>query len=185
VKLNKLDCPSAYLLWIVNYFIERTLKIEYGTVKSAFIHVRRGVTQGRCLGPVMCITAHHDLPQIFSNPSEVDAYVDDVAILYTPSIHLNRKKQVEEIQSRINKDMRDSHSYAETWLQPLNATKTVTVTVVYHTSVQSLKSDIVFDNAKLAQKKNFKYLGTHLDERLSFRNMIDSQLANCENPTPS
>jgi hypothetical protein len=154
VKLKRLDCPSAYLLWLVNYFTERTLKIEYGSLKSALTHDKRGAPRGSCLGPVMYITAQRDLPQLFSNSSEVHAYVDDVTILYTPSIHLNRKKQVEEIQSQINKDMRRLHSYVETWLQPLNEAKTVMV--VYHTSVQSPKLDIMLDNAKVVQKKNFK-----------------------------
>ena len=175
VKLHRLGCPSAYLTWIVKYFTERILTIEYGSLKSAAIHVKRRAPQGSCLGPVLYITAHHDLPLLFSSPSEVHAYVDDFAILYTPSIHLNRKKQVKEIQNRMNNDMRELHGYAKKWLQPLNVAKTVLV--VYHTSIQGPKLDIEYDDAKIAQKKCFKYLGVHLNERLSFRTMIDSTLA--------
>ena len=182
VKLNRLGCPSAYLAWIVKYFTERTLKIEYGSFKSAAIHVKRGAPQGSCLEPVMYITAHHDLPLLFSNPSEVHAYVDDYAILYTPSIHLNRKKQVKEIQNRMNNDMRELHGYAKTWLQPLNVAKTVLV--VYHMSIQGPKLNIVYDDEKIEQKKCFKYLGIHLDERLSFRTMVDSQLAKLRRTYP-
>ena len=175
VKLSRLGCPSAYLAWIVKYFTERTLRIEYGNLESAAIHVKRGAPQGSCLGPVMYITAHHDLPLLFSSPSEVHAYVDDFAILYTPSIHLNRKKQVEEIQNRMNYDMRELHRYAKTWLQPLNVVKTVVV--VHHASAQGPKLNIFYDDSKIEQKKCFKYLGVHLDERLSFRTMVDSQMA--------
>ena len=103
LKLKKLNCPSAYLAWITNYFSNLTLKIDYDGVKSALINIEREAPQGSCLGPVMYVICHHDLHQCFENPAYVYAYVDDIAIAYVPSIHLKFKFQVIEIEERIKK----------------------------------------------------------------------------------
>ncbi|CAF1452565.1 unnamed protein product [Adineta steineri] len=173
LKLNRLNCPSPYLIWIAKYFTDRTLKIDYGGVVSTEIKVERGAPQGSCLGPIMYIIAHYDLPQVFEIPDHVHAYVDDIAIVYNPSFHLKVKFQTGEIIKRINKDMINLLKYSNDWHQPLNPSKTEFV--VYHTSVQWPKLDIYYDGVKIIQKKSFKYLGFHLDAKLSFRNMIDAQ----------
>ncbi len=64
-------------------------------------------------------------------------------------------------------------NYSNDWHQPLNPNKTEFV--VYHKSVQCPNLEIYYDGVKIMQKKNFKYLGFHLDAKLSFRNMIDAQ----------
>jgi hypothetical protein len=173
LKLNKLNCPSSYLAWITNYFVNRTLKIDYGGIKSALVNVERGAPQGSCLGPVMYVICHHDLHQCFNTPANVHAYVDDIAIVYVPSMYLEYKFQVTEIEERINKDMLNLLNYAKDWHQPLNPNKTEMV--VYHKSVKCPKLEIYYDGVKILQKKNFKYLGFHLDAKLSFRAMIDAQ----------
>ena len=97
-KLNKLDCPAPVLIWLVKYFTNRSLVLEYVGVQSNPIRIERGAPQGSCLGPVVSITSHHDLPYVFSNPNDVHGYVDDYAIVCTLSIHLPYKRQILEIQ---------------------------------------------------------------------------------------
>ncbi|CAF2519912.1 unnamed protein product [Rotaria sp. Silwood2] len=111
-NLKRLDCSSSYLVWLANYFSNRTLKIDYGGVVSTLINVERGAHQGSCLGPVMYVISHHDLPQCFRDPTHVHAYVDDIAIAYVPSIHLKYKLQVVEIEERINNDILMLRQYA-------------------------------------------------------------------------
>jgi len=41
LKLNRLNCPSTYLVWIANYFTNRTLKIDYGGIESELIKLER------------------------------------------------------------------------------------------------------------------------------------------------
>ncbi|CAF2070985.1 unnamed protein product [Rotaria magnacalcarata] len=173
LKLNKLNCPSAYLAWIVNYFTGRSLKVDYGGIESILINIERGAPQGSCLGPVMYVINHHDLPQIFSNPMNVHAYVDDIAIVYSPSMHLKFKYQVIDIEKHINNDMQNLMEYANEWHQPLNPKKTELVN--YHRAVQSPKLNVYYDGVKIIQSKSFKYLGFYLDAKLSFRIMIDAQ----------
>jgi hypothetical protein len=63
--------------------------------------------------------------------------------------------------------------YANDWHQSLNPTKTEMV--VYHKSRQCPRLNVYYDWIKILQKNNFKYLGFHLDSKLSFRCMIDAQ----------
>jgi hypothetical protein len=63
--------------------------------------------------------------------------------------------------------------YTNDWHQPLIPTKSELV--VYHKSVQCRRLNVYYDGIKILQKNNFKYLGFHLDSKLSFRCMIDAQ----------
>ncbi|CAF1090325.1 unnamed protein product, partial [Rotaria magnacalcarata] len=150
LKLNKLDCPPAYLVWMVNYFTSRSLKIDYGGIESVTINVNWGAPQGSCLGPVMYVVCHYDLLQLFANPVNVHAYVDDIAIVYIPSIHLKCKHQIIQIEKEINSDMQNLLNYANDWHQPLNPNKTELVN--YHKAVQSPKLDIYYAGVKILQK---------------------------------
>ncbi|CAF3851520.1 unnamed protein product [Rotaria sordida] len=77
-----------------------TSRINYGGVEPVLVNVERGAPQGSCLGPVLYVISHYDLPQYFENPGYVHAYVDDIAIAYVPSIHLKSKFQVVEIEEQ-------------------------------------------------------------------------------------
>ncbi|CAF4149411.1 unnamed protein product, partial [Rotaria magnacalcarata] len=72
----------------------------------------------------MYVIAHHDIPQCFEHPTQVHAYVDDIALVYIPSIHLKFSSQAVEIEERINNDMTELLNYADKWHQPLNPNKT-------------------------------------------------------------
>jgi hypothetical protein len=55
-----------------------------------------------------------------------------LAIFYSPSLFLEYKKQIDEIQIRINKDMEKFEKYAEDNHQPVNKNKTEFV--IYYSS---------------------------------------------------
>ena len=118
LKLHQLRCPFSYLFWIMNYFKDRSIFVEYQGQVSNQIQVTRGGPQGSCFGPKAYIVHHFDLPSIFLCPNDVHLYVDDLAIFYSPSIYLKYAKQIEEIQTRINQDMLNFEKYAEENHQP-------------------------------------------------------------------
>ncbi|CAM4904962.1 unnamed protein product [Rotaria socialis] len=173
LKLQHVHCPYAYLCWIVNYFQDRTTTIDYQGHLSDQIVITRGAPQGSCFGPKAYIVNLFDLSQIFECPREVHLYVDDLAILYSSSIYLKYIKQTNEIQTRINNDMVKLEQYADNNHQPVNKNKTEFI--VYHKSIQVPKIRIVYQGQCIQQQKAFKYLGFHLDSKLSFRGMIDAQ----------
>ncbi|CAF1552707.1 unnamed protein product [Rotaria magnacalcarata] len=173
LKLQHLHCPYAYLFWIVNYFQDRITTIDYQGHLSDQIVITRGAPQGSCFEPKVYIVNLFDLPQIFEYTRKVHLYVDDLALLYSPSIYLEYIKQTDEIQTRINNDMVKLEQYADNNHQPVNKNKMEFV--VYHKSVQVPKIRIVYQGQCIQQQKTFKYLDFHLDSKLSFRGMIHAQ----------
>ncbi|CAM2729874.1 unnamed protein product [Rotaria socialis] len=171
LKLQHLHCPYAYLFWIVNYFQDRITTIDYQGHLSDQIVITRGAPQGSCFEPKVYIVNLFDLPQIFEYTRKVHLYVDDLALLYSPSIYLEYIKQTDEIQTRINNDMVKLEQYADNNHQPVNKNKMEFV--VYHKSVQVPKIRIVYQGQCIQQQKTFKYLDFHLDSKLSFRDHDD------------
>ncbi|CAF3845006.1 unnamed protein product [Rotaria magnacalcarata] len=105
---------------------DRTITLDYQGHLSKQVKVNRGTPQGSCFGPKTYIVNHFDLPSIFDCPSEVHLYVDDLAILFSPSIYLKYAQQVDEIETRINKDLLKLANYAESNHQPIYNKKTDT-----------------------------------------------------------
>lgn len=175
LKLYQLHCPYAYLFWIINYFTDRTITIEFGDQCSKRIPVSRGAPQGSCFGPKAYILNHFDLPSIFDYPNNVHLYVDDLAIIYSPSIYLKFSSQAKEMESRINKGLLKLASYTATNHQPINFKKTEYV--IYRKSVQIPNIKISFQGQAIQRSNSFKYLGFHIDAKLSFNVMLDTQFA--------
>ncbi|CAF1254897.1 unnamed protein product [Rotaria magnacalcarata] len=133
---------------------DRTTTIDYQGHVSDQIVITRGAPQGSCFGPKAYIVNLFDLPQIFECPREVHLYVDDLAILYSPSIYLKYIKQTNEIQTRINNDMVKLEQYADNNHQPVYKNKTESVD--YHKSVQVPKIRIVYQGQCIQQQRTFK-----------------------------
>jgi hypothetical protein len=172
-KLYKLRCPDEYLFWLINYFTGRSLIIDYDGCRSAKINIWRGAPQGSVLGPIAYIIAHYDLPQIFERPENVHLYVDDLAIAYVPSLYLSRRKQIEDIERIMNRDLEKLLQYTVKWHQPVNVNKTEYV--IYHRAVQSPKLTILYNGTPISKQSSYKYLGVRLDAKLSFHRLLDDQ----------
>ena len=180
LKLSRLECPVPYLYWIANYFANRTMTMDFNGCLSKEIEVKRGAPQGSVFGPKAYIICHHDMPQVFRRPNDSHAYVDDVGIIYPPSIYLKFRDQIEDVETRISEDMAALEQYSKVWHQPVNLRKTELV--VYHRTLQCPKISAALGGLKIKQSKSFKYLGFHLDGRLSFRNMIKAQMDKLRKP---
>jgi len=177
LKLNRLNCPISYLLWITNYFKDRTMVIEHNSLRSDDITIARGAPQGSVFGAIAYIIAHHDLQQIFERPENHHLYVDDLGSLYAPTIYYEYQLQKTDIEKRMNQDLEKLRDYTCQWHQPVNGKKTQFV--VFTEIVKYPRLNIYYEGSPLEQTKVFKYLGFHLDSRLSFKTMVDDQLKKC------
>ena len=174
LKLHTLLCPKAYLIWIKNYFTKRSMIIEYDKLQSRRIEICRGAPQGSVFGPLAFIVALYDLPSIFDRPENVHLYVDDLAIVYIPSIHLNYQQQQADIERRMNNDLEKLYKYTSNWCQPVNARKTEYL--ICYKYIRCPKINIKFNDITLVNKPYYKYLGCRIDARLSFQPLINDQM---------
>ena len=182
LKLERLECPTAYLLWITSYFNERSMKLDINGQLSQSIAIQRGAPQGSVFGPIAYITAHHDLQQVFEQPENTHLYVDDLGIVYTPTIYLNYKNQLLDMEKRINHDLAMLLAYANQWHQPVNSQKTHVI--FFSSAVKRPKLNLTYNNNIINQVTSFKYLGFTMDSKLTFKSMIDDQLRKCKKAYP-
>ncbi|CAF2095552.1 unnamed protein product [Rotaria magnacalcarata] len=124
LKLNRVNCPTPYLLWITNYFKDRSMAIDLNGLLSDNIAIARGAPQGSVFGAIAYIVAHYDLQQIFERPENNHLYVDDLGSIYVPNIYCKFQSQIIDIEQRINRDLEKLHDYAKQWHQPINSKKT-------------------------------------------------------------
>jgi len=148
--------------------------IDYDGHFSSRINICRGAPQGSVFRPMAYIIAHCDLPQIFERSEKIHLYVDDLAIAHSPSIHLNHRKQIGDIERVMNDDIKKLYTYTTNWYQPVNVSKTEYV--IYHRAVQSPNIDIIYNGTAIGKKTSYKYLGFGIDAQLSFRYLLDDQI---------
>jgi hypothetical protein len=177
LKLKRLNCPFSYLIWIKNYFTDRSMFIDVNGQLSDEISVKRGAPQGSVFGAIAYIVAHHDLHQVFQNPENNHLYVDDLGSVFIPSLYEDCRDQLTEIERRINTDLVKLHNYAIEWHQPVNSKKTEYV--IFDRVIKSPKLKIFYNGNQIEQKKNFKYLGFRLDSKLSFNCVVADHLQKC------
>jgi hypothetical protein len=177
LKLQRLNCPYTYLIWIKNYFINRSMIIDFNGQLSNEIIVKRGAPQGSVFGAIAYIVAHHDLHLIFQAPENNHLYVDDLGSIFIPSLYNKYKDELTEIESRINNDLVKLYNYATEWHQPVNSKKTEFV--IFSRLIKCPKLKILYNDNQIEQKKNFKYLGYRLDSKLSFNCIVDDHLQKC------
>ncbi|CAF2120575.1 unnamed protein product [Rotaria magnacalcarata] len=115
LKLQRLNCLYSYLIWIKNYFTERTMKIDLNGQLSNNIILKRGAPQGSVFGPIAYILTHYDLQQIFKAPENNHLYVDDLGCVFIPNIYKKYRDQLVEIQDTINQDLINLQQYATEW----------------------------------------------------------------------
>ena len=177
LKLNRLNCPIPYLLWITNYFKDRFMTIDLNGLLSDNITIARGAPQGSVFGPTAYVVAHHDLPQSLGRPENNHLYVDDLGSIYIPNIYCKYQKQLIDIEQRMNKDLENLHNYVKQWHQPVNAKKTQLV--VFTRAVKQPEINLYYEGTLIEQTKVFKYLGYQMDSKISFKIMVDDQLKKC------
>jgi len=99
LKLAYLQCPPEYMQWILNYFSDRRCMIEINGQLSNVINIQSGVPQCSCFASTAFIVFHYDLPD------NCHLFVDDLALIYTPSIFLSFEEQLNMLERKMNNEM--------------------------------------------------------------------------------
>ena len=156
----KLMLPYPFYVFLNSYLSERSFRINHNDETSQIIPINAGVPQGSVLGPVLYSLFTADLP--ISTTTTTATFADDTVIMST---HLNPVKASENLQTHISK----IEAWLKQWRIKANAAKSIQVT---YTLNRPTCPPVTLNDVSMAQSDSAKYLGIHLDRRLTWQKHI-------------
>lgn len=156
----KQHLPHPFFSILNSYLTDRLFYVKESGNTSALHRIEAGVPQGSVLGPILYILYTADLP---TEPGVVVAtFADDTAIL---SSHTNPEVASSLLQSGLNK----IHTWMKRWKLKACAAKSVQVT---YTLRKEDCPPVKLGDTTLPHRSCVKYLGMHLDRRLTWQQHI-------------
>lgn len=162
-KIKRLFPPNTHKL-IESYITNRKFCIKEKNFLSSPQDIQAGVPQGSILGPLLYIMYTSDMP--INENTLTSTFADDTAILSvnenstTASIILQR--HVLQLEGWLDK-----------WKIKVNEQKCIHVTFTLR---RETCPQIRINNQLVPQHTSVKYLGLHLDRRLTWKSHIDAKL---------
>lgn len=169
-KLKK-SLPHSFLHILTSYLSKRSFQVKHNNECSELYNINSGVPQGSILGPILYLIYTADLPT--KGNTMTATYADDTALLSTSTVPETASTQ---LQAQLN----DIEEWLKLWRIKANQSKSTHVTF-------TLKKDtcppVTLYNQEIPQQDHAKYLGMHLDRRLTWqkhiwtkRKQLDSKL---------
>jgi hypothetical protein len=152
--------PLPYFLILQSYLHHRHFLVKVANAISDLTSINAGVPQGSVLGPLLYILYTADFP---SSPDTLTAtFADDTVILTTAS-------DPTEASHLLQADLLAVQTWLHKWRLKANATKSVHVTFTLR---RATCPPVHLNDVQLPQSDDVKYLGLHLDRRLTWRRHI-------------
>lgn len=159
--LHKYKFPIYIIKIIMNYLKSRSFRVQAEDVKSSKRRISAGVPQGSILGPVLFIFFINNLPK--RKDTELALYADDTGVLSA-----SWKKAL--AVKRVKEHFQEISDFFYKWKIKINVNKTELI-VFAHKRKEKVES-IMIDEELIEPKSVVKYLGMHLDAKLSFTEHI-------------
>ena len=147
-----------------NYIINRSFQIRSKDVISSRRKISAGVPQGSILGPLLYILYTADMPT--SPMIHTSTFADDTAFV---SMHTNPVIASEKLQSHIT----ELEKWLYKWKINVNASKCVHITFTLR---RESCPPIRINNVQIPEQDKVRYLGIHLDRRLTWTRHIESKV---------
>lgn len=158
-KIRKI-LPHNYFAILKSYLQDRHYLVRYKDATTNIHPISAGVPQGSVLGPVLYLIFTADLPT--SKDVITATYADDTAVL---TAHHNSTFASQHLQVNLDK----IQMWLAKWRMRINETKSQQITF---TNRRGACPPITLNGHQLHQQDVVKYLGMHLDSRLTWKNHI-------------
>lgn len=162
-KITQLLPPCTHKI-LTSYLNNRTFVVKTNNCISNPNPISAGVPQGSILGPFLYTLYTADMPTHLL--THTATFADDTALL---SIHKNHLVASQQLQAHIG----ILENWLELWRIQVNPSKCVHVTFTLN---KSCCPKISVNGSIVPEKTQVKYLGIHLDRRLTWGPHIDAKL---------
>lgn len=156
----KINLPHPYFLIIKSFLTNRYFQIKYHSVLSSFHSINSGVPQGSVLSPFLYNLYTSDFPTMTSTMTAT--FADDTAILATDLVATGAS---EKLQNHLD----EIHIWSQNWRIKINGNKSSHITF---TLKQETCPAVNINGNIIPQTEDVKYLGIHLDRRLTWKTHI-------------
>ena len=164
-KLLKLGVKNRMYKWIKSFLLHRTARVKLNNVFSRKIVLKEGVPQGGVLSPTLFLVFINDIMDAITNHVSNSLHADDLAI-WTASDYTSSARV------RIQQTVNNIDQWTKEWGLILNTKKTCAT--VFSLSTKKEKVSIQLQESTIPQVENPPFLGVTLDQRLTWRQHIDS-----------
>lgn len=158
-KLKRAFPHPVYSL-LKSYLTDRTFLVKYEEAYTELYPVLSGVPQGSILGPMLYSIYTADLPEM--TQTTIATYADDTTILAS---HENPVEASRKLQMHLNL----FEEWLQRWRIKANETKSVHITFALK---RGNCPPVLLNGTHIPQSDAIKYLGLHLDRRLTWRKHI-------------
>ena len=159
-SLNRMEAPTYLRRWCQDFLKQRTAALQIDG-QSYPSETTAGVPQGSPLSPLLFILGVNAALQIPKEPGvHIQAYADDILLLC-------RADTEEAAQIKAQKALDDLVSWSQEAGMQFSETKCLAIR--FHKTRRSSMLPLHIGSTKLQQVKSCRYLGTILDERLSWK----------------
>lgn len=156
----KSHLPYNFYLLLMSYLKNRKFLVTYGEEQSHLMAIRAGVPQGSVLGPLLYLIYTADLPT--NKNMLVATFADDTALLAS---HRNSETASRDLQNSLI----EIQHWLKKWRIKANEGKSVHVTF---SNRRGNCPAVTLNDIPLPQEDSAKYLGLHLDRRLTWKKHI-------------
>ena len=163
---------GTYLDWYCSYLDNRTIRVKCVTSASGQLeysdvyNIKFGAPQGSCLGPLIFLIFNNDL-YMHLQYCQCILFADDTIIYHT---HQNLR----HLEWCIKEDLAIISDWFNANQLTLNLNKTVCMLFAPNIKNVSLPEEIDFNGMPIPVVKSTKFLGVHIDDKLSFREHYNS-----------
>jgi len=155
--------PAPYFLLIKSYLTKRCFYVQQKNDTSTLFLINAGVPQGSVLGPILYTLYTADMP--VTNNCTVATYADDTAVLATSRSRIEASELLQCELSLIE-------DWFLRWKIRINSLKSVQITFSLR---QGSCPNVTLNGSPIPQSNCVKYLGLHLDRRLTWKNHIKAK----------
>ncbi|KAI5742412.1 hypothetical protein M8J77_007001 [Diaphorina citri] len=155
--------PQPYYLLLKSYLSDRFFRVKHNHSYSYYHPIQASVPQGSVLGPFLYVLYTQDLPR--TEGTVIATFADDTAIL---SKHHDPTTASNNLQLYLN----ELQKWLNTWRIHVNESKSVHMTV---TTKVATCPPVALNNQLIPQNDNVRYLGIHLDRKLTWKQHIEKK----------
>jgi len=159
----KTTLPGPYYLLLKTYLLSRYFQVKYNSSYSSCYEVLSGVPQGSVLGPLLYLIFTVDLPT--TDHTNIATFADDTGLL---AVHANPIVAPQQLQHHLD----ILQKWVDTWEIKINQAKSVHVTFI---TKRTPCPPVTMNNVLIPMQPDAKYLGFHLDQRLTWRTHIKTK----------